>query len=319
MAIAGFSGFLKSLRLRGNTDATLIGNVSDSLKTNVTNAILPMSDRTATGAITTNGATVSVSAQGLSTLGLKITGTWTGTIQIEGSIDGTNYESVRSFRLSDGVLVSSTTSNLASLIAASGFNLIRARASAWASGTATIAFDGGAGAGIVRAIQFYNDSLQATAYIKGGTNDTKIGNHLDRLKSEQAFNSKLRIETSTTPVAINSTTVYSTLYTHTGSGLFYALQLIGGNTALVPRLQIDGETVFDNLDLSGSGWSQFAATDQTTDKRMQGQGIVTQAANFFFSLRIPIRFATSITVSGKKSGGSDFNTGGYLIYIQKDT
>jgi hypothetical protein len=94
---------------------------------------------TASDSITGAAQTVTISpAAGCGTVGLQITGTWVGQLELEGTVDGTNYQSVEA---SNGTqTVNATTSNDIFVLPAAGYVTIRVRSSSWSSGTAVITF-----------------------------------------------------------------------------------------------------------------------------------------------------------------------------------
>jgi len=101
----------------------------------------PINDVVATGTITANGQTVTTATiNGLGSAIIQITGTWTGTIQFEASVDGATFVVLNSRAANAATTVTSTTTNNAWRIALSGWQVIRVRSSAWTSGTATITF-----------------------------------------------------------------------------------------------------------------------------------------------------------------------------------
>jgi hypothetical protein len=94
---------------------------------------------TASGTLTAAAQTVTVTPpNGCSAVSLQVTGTWVGQVEFEGTIDGTNYQSVEA---SNGTqTVNATTTNDIFLLPGAGYLTIRARASSWTSGTANITF-----------------------------------------------------------------------------------------------------------------------------------------------------------------------------------
>jgi hypothetical protein len=96
------------------------------------------------GTVTANGGTVTLTLpSGCGTVALQITGTWTGQLEFEGTVDGTNYQSVEA---SNGTTtVNATATNDIFILPGAGYVKIRVRASSWSSGTATITFIGSVG------------------------------------------------------------------------------------------------------------------------------------------------------------------------------
>lgn len=109
---------------------------------------LSQTDRTATGAITST-QTVQVNSQGSASTGLQITGTWTGTIVFEASVDGTNWNPVNGITPTTGASQTSTTTNGNWEIASAGYQLVRVRGNTVATGSATAYLNSGAGTQVV--------------------------------------------------------------------------------------------------------------------------------------------------------------------------
>jgi len=109
---------------------------------------LAQTDRTATGSITST-QTVQVNSQGSASTGLQITGTWTGTIDFEASVDGSNWNPVNGIVPTTGASQTSTTTNGNWEIASAGYQLVRVRGNTVATGSATAYLNSGAGTQVV--------------------------------------------------------------------------------------------------------------------------------------------------------------------------
>lgn len=72
------------------------------------------------------------------TTAVCISGTWSGVLEFEGSVDTSNFVSVRGIPAPTGEAVTSTTTNGTWFLHTPGFNQVRVRASTYTSGTATI-------------------------------------------------------------------------------------------------------------------------------------------------------------------------------------
>ena len=86
---------------------------------------------------------VAIDVAGQGAAGVQLTGTWTGTIQFEGSVDGGTFVSLSLIPSSSATGeaaadVTSATANGAFSANIGGYSLVRARASAWTSGTAVV-------------------------------------------------------------------------------------------------------------------------------------------------------------------------------------
>jgi len=86
-------------------------------------------------------ATVSALVEGANNILFQITGTWVGTITFEASADGTNWFVTAVKNTSETTattLVTTRTTNGISQVYISGIPYVRARMSAYTSGTATV-------------------------------------------------------------------------------------------------------------------------------------------------------------------------------------
>ena len=98
-------------------------------------------DRTSTGTITST-QNVSINTQASGSCGVQITGTWTGTLVFEATVDaGTTWNSVNAEVPTTGVAVTSTSTNGVWIIACAGYQQVRVRGNTVVTGTATIFLD----------------------------------------------------------------------------------------------------------------------------------------------------------------------------------
>ena len=107
------------------------------------------------------------------TAGIIITGTWTGTISFEGSLDNVTFVPVLVQEINVTKLTTSTDVNGQFLISTSGLLAIRVKMTAFTSGTASIVAQ-------ANATPFIQRSLSTLA---GDTDGTLVGNNGDGLKS----------------------------------------------------------------------------------------------------------------------------------------
>jgi hypothetical protein len=170
--------------LRTQLDGDLVVEMEDALPAgdnnvgNVDVASMP-SNTTATGTLTAPAQVVTVTVpQGGSSIGLQVTGTWTGQIEFEATVDGTNYVSVYASNNS-GTSTNATTVNGGFILPGAGFLTVQVRASALSSGTANISFNasvGTSGATLTGPIPAGTNNIGDVdvATIAGG--DNNIGN-----------------------------------------------------------------------------------------------------------------------------------------------
>jgi len=91
------------------------------------------------GTLTAIGQTVDISGPNGSTTIVQLSGTWSGTIAAEVSVDGTNFISIPSLNQATLSMTANITVNGAYIITTAGYVHIRLRTTNWISGTATIA------------------------------------------------------------------------------------------------------------------------------------------------------------------------------------
>lgn len=109
------------------------------------------------GSITTNGGVVTVVTGqlarttglpgGFGTAGIQVSGTFSGTLQFEGSVDCTTYASLNATPPGSSSAVTSTTATGVWQASIAGLQCVRLRASAFASGTAVVTLRGASGGG----------------------------------------------------------------------------------------------------------------------------------------------------------------------------
>lgn len=133
---AGHTQVVK-LAISADGNATLIpADATNGIDVDVTRTVTPQNG-TATGSHTATGSTA-IAANGRGSVGVQITGTWVATVQFEATIDGTNWFSVPAFPPTTGVSVTSTSANGQWIIPSAGYEQVRARVSAFTSGTVVI-------------------------------------------------------------------------------------------------------------------------------------------------------------------------------------
>jgi hypothetical protein len=102
-------------------------------------------DSIGSGTITANGQTLVFGPlNGTGSSAIQITGTWTGQIEFEVTVDGSNWVSRNTHN--GTVNTNATQTNGIFVLPTAGFNQTRVRSSSWTSGTATINFRSGVGA-----------------------------------------------------------------------------------------------------------------------------------------------------------------------------
>lgn len=120
-----------------------------------------------------NGVVQTSGLDNFGTASLSVTGTWVGTLTFEGSTDGTVFNTITALNSSSNLFVTTTTTNGQFLLNVAGLAAIRAKATAYTSGTITVEIKANAAAIISRPL----------SSLVGGTDGTIIGNLTDSLKT----------------------------------------------------------------------------------------------------------------------------------------
>ena len=159
MDVAARAGFQKitdgtnTATVKAASTATVAGDTSLVVQISPNQPSIPVTvsagtDRTSTGTIT-NTQSVSISTQASGTCGILVTGTWTGTLVFEASVDGTTWTAINVIVPSTGAEVASTTANGTWSASVAGFQNLRVRGNTVATGTATVFLDSATGTMVV--------------------------------------------------------------------------------------------------------------------------------------------------------------------------
>lgn len=120
-------------------------------------------DTTSSGTITGASQNISLALVGKSGVAIQITGVWVGTLQFEGTVDGTNWVTINGVVAGTSTPGTTTTANGVVRLTPSGLAQVRIFSTAWTSGTATITIRASDATGGT----FLNQSLTAGANIIG--------------------------------------------------------------------------------------------------------------------------------------------------------
>lgn len=187
---------------------------------------------------------------------------------------------------------------------------------------------------------FDDTSNSQETELLGGTNQTKIGNVGDRLKVDSSFSTPPKVIPAYTgstvrfndmnvanggvarDTSISSTTVYTTVYSYSGSGHLFAFvislegNLVGADPFNI-KLVIDGVTCFevDTMDIGTTTyWDLSSAGDEAT------MGLSLQNNSVRFSQKNgSLTYSTGLSIAIKKSAGGAKRFRGGMVYLTKDT
>lgn len=110
-----------------------------------TDVATPPNDRWNANAINALNGIVMGATSGCSSCNIAITGTWSGIITVQASIDNVNFFNVPIIDLSTGFQISTISANGNFTTPCGGYNAVQAIMTSYSSGTAVITFDAGMG------------------------------------------------------------------------------------------------------------------------------------------------------------------------------
>ena len=262
-------------------------------------------ESTGSGTITALNGVVTVFLPTSSSMTAVITGTWVASLTIEGSADGTTWVAIPAVSLPDRTYVTSITANTTLGLQVGGYNQVRLRASAFTSGTASVAYN----------VDSTPNVILAPEVLYGATDQTAIGNLGDRLKVDATLpaltGSSLRfldMNASTGGVArgtgVSSTTVYTTIFSVTGSGYLssFLVSLEGnlvGADAFNVRLEIDGTVCF-TISTDDVGTNTIYNLLSTGDEVAMGMSISNNVFRYVSFPSGSLKYSASVKIYVKK-------------------
>lgn len=116
------------------------GDATNGLDVDVTRTVEP-APVTGSGSLTALNQAVTLTLTGQANVGFQVTGTWVGTLAFEASNDNSNWTSIYAYRAGDNVIaqtVVDSTNNDIYRCTVAGFGYVRARCSAYTSGTIAV-------------------------------------------------------------------------------------------------------------------------------------------------------------------------------------
>jgi len=161
-------------QIGNSTGAALFGSGTTSAQ--VIRAVLPTDqtgintflDKSGSGTINALNGAVTATVNGCSTINFQVTGTFTLVLSPEATADGTNWTAIEAIQVqSSPIILPSLNSPGLFMIPCGGFQQVRFRCSTYTSGTATVAWNAGAG---VSSVQVFNATASAlNAQVVGTT------------------------------------------------------------------------------------------------------------------------------------------------------
>lgn len=126
--------------LRDSSGNELLGQktMANSVPVTISSDQTSIVDTTSSGTISALNATVSISTNGQSTVGIQVTGSFTATLIVQGTTDGSTWTPTTAISLSNGTVQTTITGSFNGQANCAGLSAIRLFCSSYTSGTATV-------------------------------------------------------------------------------------------------------------------------------------------------------------------------------------
>lgn len=325
-----------SSRTQDGSGNSITSTVVNSQRGLDTNPIKYAPSISTTGSLTALNSTLSfTNLDGMSSVGIDISGTWVGTISFEGSVDNTTWWSLNCAQVTSGAIGTSTTTNTAWRCLTSGLSGFRVKRTVATSGTATVTMIQTPGEPYTR------------VYIRGSTDGSFIGNIGDALKTTatlaggttQTYTRKLRYDdmnATTNGIArltsVTAASGWNKVYGYTGSGTLIGVVIsLETKDDWAIRIVVDGDELFGTG--TGNGiLSTDIHTDSIYDTDTSGRSVpeLDQDLGLFWGAHdrfqwvgpvlIPVHFNSTVDVYIRRVTGAATKKfqAGYVV-IEKAT
>lgn len=125
---------------------------------------------------------------------------------------------------------------------------------------------------------------------------------------------KLRVRYSTTSATVGS--AYSTIYTRSGTGLFFGFQADFNSANVRLRLTIDSGQIFE---ITVADLKLFQFNDTTTTRMQMGGFWATVGNTVDFSVKYAIPYTSSVLLEMQRSDGVNHQMSQYMVILTEDT
>lgn len=234
------------------------------------------SDRIGSGSLTALNTTVTATTQSASSITFSVTGTWVGTITLQGLIN-TTWVTAFGQIIGGATLSTLTVTNQNIVISTAGFSQVRLTMTAYTSGTAAVDWSVGIGTQIMRVWNNTSSSLLARAQLYD-SNANAI--------TTTVVGAARGVDVNITSSSFSNLTGNATTTVKSGAGVLRTITInnnAAGGTA----------TVYDNTAGSGTKIATIAS------------GTLTNLAGPTF-LQFNAAFATGLTVVTAGAAGNDY-------------
>lgn len=273
-----------------------------------------------------NGTVSSSGLDNFGTAGIIVTGTWVGTLTIEGSLDGTNFLSMFGQSMTTNVIKSTTTVNDQLLVNVAGLKALRLKMSAYTSGTATVTIQANAAVILQRSM----------ATLIGATDGTQIGNNGDKMKVEATFSTGVTTVPGIVKLAYDDmnvanggvargtaiSTTYTTIYNRSGAGYIFGFSVsfegnIIGADEFILKFTVDSLVVAE-ISSADIGTNALYAAGSDGDALIWG----FQTANNNVMFKTPgqggLKYGSTVQIQIKKASGSNKQFRAGVIALTKE-
>lgn len=127
---------------------------------------------------------------------------------------------------------------------------------------------------------------------------------------------KLRIRLSVAATTLPATNAFVTLYTRTGTGLFFGFQADFNSQNVNVRMTLDSGVIF-TLKIADVKLMQF--NDTSTTRVQSGAFLTTIGNTFDFSSRFAIPYTTSVLIEAAATDGTAHTNNNYIVFQTEDT
>ena len=269
---------VQSLPLPNNAATSALQTTGNTyLAQIVTNTGAQAQDFQSTGTITALNGTVSVTGQGVYTVTISLTGTWTGTVVFEGQTPDGVWNGLPANTLANTVPFSTAASasvNGVYIITGGGFLNIRARASTAVTGTINVALDGSLSQQTIYAGQMGTWATQiadgTTPSKKTTVSNVPAARNSNALVTQPAYQTLFK---TAFPNAMSGAD--STYFTTVATGSGQTINQTGGNLVITAGTTTNAETILRST-------QSFTGSMITRVQNILSQRIVNN--NFFVEL-----------------------------------
>lgn len=125
---------------------------------------------------------------------------------------------------------------------------------------------------------------------------------------------KFRVRYSIAPAVVGA--AYSTIYTRSGTGLFFGFQADFNSAKVYLKLTIDSGQIFE---ITIEDLKKFQFNDTSTTRTQAGNFWTTIGNTVDFSSKFAIPYNTDVTIEMKRSDGSNHQMNNYMVFLTEDT